>query len=110
MNGKDPYLEYYRNEEGIFSSAPINIIFLDTCSNVSISKVQSSRYEHVFTLVLQVRQLSLVAPSRQTMLEWANTIEEKLMEIGCITVSVLMNISTKVYLCTCMGVFTEGKS
>ena len=63
MNGTDPYLEYYNSEEQIFTGSPINILFLDSCSHVA-KRHSKQRYEHMFTLVLKERQLSLVAQSR----------------------------------------------
>ena len=63
MCQQDPYLEYYVNEDCIFSSPPINIVFLDSCKLVTRNQ-KTNNYSNVFTLVLRERQLSLMAQSR----------------------------------------------
>lgn len=82
----DPYLEYYENEDSIFGSRPLNIIFLDTCYNITRNQ-KTTRFCNIFTLVLKDRLLSLVAPTRDAMFEWSRAIEQKLCHVGIIETS-----------------------
>ena len=63
MNDISPYLEYYENEDGIFTDVPINMFVLDTCLYIK-RNVPTPRYDNVFTLILKDRHLRLVAQSR----------------------------------------------
>ena len=63
MSGTNPYLEYYEDEDSVFTGHPINIIFLDTCRDVTQAG-RHSRHDNVFTIVLRDRNLRLVAQTR----------------------------------------------
>lgn len=81
MSNTEPYLEYFDSEESIFTGSPLGAYYLDTCRNV-IKGQRTTRYSHVFSLVLGTRQLSLIAPNRETMMEWCRAIENKLVNLG----------------------------
>lgn len=80
ISGTNPYLEYYVDEDSVFTGHPINIIFLDTCHDVTQAS-RHSRQDCVFTVVLRDRNLRLVAQTRTVMLEWARILTEKLLQL-----------------------------
>ncbi|XP_064466051.1 uncharacterized protein LOC135377509 [Ornithodoros turicata] len=80
-NDKDAFLEFYDNCRNIAGHEPLSKFELSKCLHISPSLAsEDEHFEFAITLVSHV--VRLVAPSREAMVEWIDTIRTKLRDLG----------------------------
>lgn len=80
-SSKDAYLEFYDSCQKIAGHEPLSKFELSKCLHISPSLLsEEEHYEFAITLVSHV--VRLAAPTRDTMMDWIDTIRTKLQDLG----------------------------
>ncbi|ESN95531.1 hypothetical protein HELRODRAFT_193532 [Helobdella robusta] len=84
LNTEIPFMDYYLSEDDAFRGVPSGKIDLSQCLYVLSSQKKSHNCEHIFSIVLKGRVLSLSPSNRTSMLEWVSALENNLFRTGII--------------------------